>query len=171
MQLLAAAEHASTVADVASTAAYSIVRDSVYGALLVAAVGGIVWLIKRLLAAQDQRVADQIRANESMDRTREKTAALMEQMTRALSEVNGALERMSDLQGDSVRAINDVRTALSNIATTLDSIIRDAVRGSRRSAPPQPRHQEPRASEPRQQEVRPGAYSLKDLPAAERVKR
>lgn len=119
--------------DVASTAAYSIVKDSVFGALLLIAVVGIIWLIRRLLAVQDLRVADQVRANELMERTRDKTAALMEQVLKASSSVDSALEDMSEAQETQANAIRESRTAIQQVQTTMDSIIRDAVR--RRSTP------------------------------------
>jgi len=123
--------------EVASTAAYSIVRDSVFGALLIVSVIGIIYLIRRLLSVQDLRVADQVRANEMMERLREKTGALMEQVTRASTEANSALERLTDIQSDNNKAIGELRATLQALTMTMDSIIRDAVRSRREpSAPP-----------------------------------
>jgi uncharacterized protein HemX len=145
--------HSRAMTDVATTAAYSIVRDSVFGALLVVAVLGIAWLIRRLLSVQDQRVADQVRANELMERTREKTTALMSQMTSASSAVNVALEKLTDVQGDNGRAITELRSAVQALQSTMDSIIREAVREAARGR---------NDSYPQGSAQRPGAYSITD---------
>lgn len=137
--------------DVATAAANSIIRESVLGALLLLAVVGLYLLMRRLLSVQDQRVADQVRANELMERSREKTAALMEQVTTASIGTNNALDRLTDVQSDQVRAIAELRSSQQSIQTTIDSVIREAVR-SRVEGPGQ-------GSSGRHEGSRPGAYS------------
>ena len=146
-------EEASKVADVATSALSTIVNNSILGALLVVAVCAIGLLIKRLLAVQDLRVADQVRANEIMERNREKSATLMEQYTKASNEVNSAVERFTDVQGDTLRTIGSLQTAIASLQSTLDSVIRDAVRGNR------PRDPAPSESTGRHEAHRPGAYT------------
>lgn len=165
----AVTEVAPRVTEVASTAVYSIVKDSVFGALLIVAVIGIIWLIKRLLDVQDKRVADQVRANELMERTREKTAHLMEQMTKASSEVNSTLERLTDVQSDNVKALGELRAALQTLQMTMDSIIREAVRARHEHATPAPPPHVPALSG--RHSV--GGYSLSDpeKPGDERGRR
>lgn len=161
-----------SVAGVAETAMYSIVKDSVFGALLLVAVFGIIWLIRRLLSVQDMRVADQVRANEKMEAIRDKTAKLLEQLTKTSSESSVALERMIDAQSDNVRSLGEMRTTVERQQLTIDSVIRDAVRGrvSRSDAParndPQKRVDTPApvttSSSSKLEAQRPGSYALKN---------
>jgi hypothetical protein len=122
-------EGADKTAEIAATAASVIIKDSILGSLLLVAVVGIVFLIRRLLAVQDLRVVDQVRSNEIMERSREKTVVLMEHVSKASNEVNSALDRFTDVQADTVKAVSELRVALMNLQNTMDSVIRDAVRG------------------------------------------
>jgi cell division protein FtsB len=65
---------------VTETAAYVIVRDSVFGALLVLALVAIYSLVRVLLAVQDKRVADLERVNERVEAREDKLEKLSEKM-------------------------------------------------------------------------------------------
>jgi uncharacterized protein HemX len=147
-------EVAEKAADAATGAMNNLVKDGVLGALLVLAVVGIVILVWRLLRAQDLRVEDQNKANDALEKVREKTSTLMEQLMQASHETTRAMERLTDAQEDNVRALDRVCSALTSVQTTLESVLRDAVRGrgdSHTSTSSSSRH-----------EVRPGSYSLTD---------
>lgn len=114
--------------DVAGAAATALIREGVLGTLLVISILGVAWLIQRLLSVQDLRVADQLRANDAMERTRDKTSALMEQMTAASMGTNSALDRLTDALGDNTRALAETRMTVQALQNTTDSVIREAVR-------------------------------------------
>jgi hypothetical protein len=120
--------------DVVASAAGNVIEKGVLGALLIIAVVGIIFLIRRLLAVQDQRVADQVRSNELMERTREKTALLMEHVAKSSNETNTTLDRHADKIEDNTKAAGELRTELAALRSTMDSVMRDAVRSGGHSS-------------------------------------
>lgn len=159
-------EEPSKTIDVAASAATSVIEKGILGALLIIAVIGIVFLIRRLLHIQDQRVEDQVRANEVMERARDKTAAIMEHFSKASNDIDMALDRFADVQSDTakrfadvqsdtVKAVSELRAAVTSLQNMVDSVIRDAVR-SRRAASETPTS----SSSSSRHETRPGEYEV-----------
>jgi hypothetical protein len=143
------------VTEVAAGSASNVIKDSVFGALLTVAVVCIIWLLKRLMSVQDQRVEDQVRANEMMEHSREKTSSLIAQVNQASVGVNATLDKLVDAQCDSTRSLGDLRSSIQSLQVTTDSVIRDAVRG--RSQP-----EVAPMSSVRQEVPRGGSYSHLD---------
>lgn len=130
--LLSDASLASTsVQDVASTAAYNVVRDSVFGALLLVAVVLCVWLVKRVLEVQDLRVADQKHMSERLEKAQDRQGTLIEKTTEAFSSFRGSIDQLNRTQETHRDADYELASVIQRLQGTVDSVIRDAVRGKR----------------------------------------
>lgn len=134
-------EAATKVTEAASTAVFSIIKDSVLGALLIIAVLGVIWLLRKVVTVQDQRIADQKAANEAMERQREKVSDLALKMVHASTQLNASIEKLTDSTEDHTKAIAELRSSFQELKNVVDSVIRDAVR--RRSSGQMPEVQAP----------------------------
>ena len=147
MLLAVASEKVVSMQDAAGIAAYAIVKDSVFGALLVAAVALLVWLIRRVLAIQDLRVDDQKQMSERLEKAQERQGQIIEKMTEAFSAFKSSIDRSKESQDSDREAVDKLSTSVTSMRSTLDSVLRDAVRGRSHSGgysvtgvePPRPR--------------------------------
>ena len=128
MFLAAASEKVTSVQDAAGYAAAAIVKDSVFGALLLGAVMLLVWLVRRVLAVQDARVADQKQMSERLEKAQDRQGQLIEKMTEAFSAFKGSVDSLIQAQESGRNAITELNTSVQQLRTTMDSVIRDAVR-------------------------------------------
>lgn len=125
MHLIAAVSAATQGVEDATS---RIVKDSVFGALLVVAVILLVWLVRRVLAIQDLRVEDQKAMSTRLERSQEKQALLIEKMTEAFTGVKATLETLNRTQQESSRVTSDLSNNVKGLQNTVDSVIREAVR-------------------------------------------
>lgn len=128
------ADGGKTVEGVAELAVYSIVKDSVFGALLIVSVVLLIWLVRRVLAIQDLRVQDQKDMSERLEKSQEKTSALIEKMTEAFSTFKSAVDKLNQTQELSRDATSELTSTVRSLQGTVDSVVRDAVRGPYRSS-------------------------------------
>lgn len=135
--MLLQADSTASVQDAAGSAVYSIVKDSVFGALLIVAVVLLIWLVRRVLAIQDLRVQDQKDMSARLEKSQEKQGALIEKMTEAFGAFKNTVEKLNQTQEMSRGATNDLVAAVRSLQSTVDSVLRDAVRSPyRRSQSP-----------------------------------
>lgn len=113
---------------VTETAVYIIVRDSVFGALLVVAMVALYALVRVLLKVQDKRVADLERINERVEAREERLEKLSGKMTEVLTTHTIALERLERTEMEQTRALSFNTEALKRVEGTLDSVIREHAR-------------------------------------------
>lgn len=153
--MLLQADNTASVQGAAENAVYSIVKDSVFGALLIVAVVLLIWLVRRVLAIQDLRVQDQKDMSARLENSQEKQGALIEKMTEAFSAFKNTVEKLNQTQEMSRGATNDLVVAVRSLQSTVDSVLRDAVRNPYRrshspssvpavkpsSSPPRPRRE------------------------------
>lgn len=130
----AVADGGKTVESVAGIAAYSIVRDSVFGALLIVAVVLLIWLVRRVLAIQDLRVQDQKDMSARLEKSQEKTGEIIVKMTEAFSTFKSAVDKFNQTQELNWEATSDLTSTVRSLQGTVDSVVRDAVRGPYRSS-------------------------------------
>ena len=129
--MLLAAAPAATIEGAAGTAIYSIIKDSVFGALLVAAVVLLVWLIRRTLAVQDARVDDQKQMAERLEKAQQRQGEIIEKMTEAFGSFKSSVDGFKEAQRAGNDAIHSVGSKVQGLTTIVDGVIRDAVRRSR----------------------------------------
>jgi high-affinity Fe2+/Pb2+ permease len=122
------------VSKAAEIAIYSIVKDSVFGALLIVTVILLVWLVRRVLSIQDLRVQDQKDMSDRLEKSQEKTSALIEKMTEAFTTFQSAVDKLNQTQELSREATADLASTVRSLKDTVDSVVRDAVRGPYRSS-------------------------------------
>jgi biopolymer transport protein ExbB/TolQ len=113
---------------VTETAAYVIVRDSAFGALLLLAIAAVVALIRVLLSVQDKRIEDLQAINKHVEQREERSEKLIEKMTSALNANTLALERLERGEDERVRALQANSEATRAMRDTMDSVIRDYAR-------------------------------------------
>jgi hypothetical protein len=106
-----------------------IARDSTYGALLLIAIVGLGILFRQLLKVQDLRIKDLYALNKRFDADVSARNAVSNQMVSSLSELRGSLELVHHSNEDLQRAANAHTAAIDVLQRTVDSVIRDAVRG------------------------------------------
>lgn len=145
MLALAAAD---PVTEVATTTVTAIVRESVLGALLVVAVVLLVWLVRRVLAIQDLRVSDQKQMSDRLEKAQEKTTQLINTMTEAFSTFKVTLEKINQTQELSREAATELSSSVKSLQNTVDSVIREAVRGTARAGSYSVTRREPTSSTP-----------------------
>jgi hypothetical protein len=125
---------ATAAPSVTETAVYIIVRDSVFGALLVVALVALYALMRVLLKVQDKRVADLERINERVEAREERLEKLSEKMTEALTSHTLALESLKQTELEQTRALNANTDAVRRVEGTLDSVIREHARTAANAA-------------------------------------
>jgi len=134
---------AAVSSSVTETAAYIIVRDSVFGALLLLAIGALVALTRVLLAVQDKRIVDLQTINKHVEQREEKNGQLIVRMTDALGSHTRALEVLERSYVEHTKAIESSTERVSRLEGTVDSVIRDYARVAasprRATAPSEPR--------------------------------
>lgn len=120
------------VEEVASNAVGFIIKESVMGALLVVAVALLVWLVKRVLAIQDLRVEDQKKMSERLEKASDKQAALITTMTETFTAFKVTLEKLNNTWELNEKATSSLSSSVDKLQNTVDSVVRDAVRGQTR---------------------------------------
>ena len=118
-------------AEVAATAATSLVERGILGSLLVLSLVGIVLLVRELTRVQDQRVKDSFAFSDIMEKYRDKISGVLDQTHAAQANISSTLDRLSATQIDHTRVLQEVKGSLENVQRTLEGVIRDAVRRSR----------------------------------------
>lgn len=128
---------AAVSGSVTETAAYAIVRDSVFGALLLLALVALAVLTKILLSVQDKRIADLQSINYHVEQREEKNAALLTSMTTALNVHTKALETLERAYVEHTRVIAANTEGTRRLENTVDSVLRDHARiAAKRSLSP-----------------------------------
>lgn len=130
MLALVALDPIEKVVDSSSLALATIIKDSVFGALLAVAVGLLIILIRRILQVQDQRVADQKDLNVRIEASQTKYIELLEKMSEAIQNNRLAVERLDDSQDHGLTNIDKLSGEIKALQQMMDSVIRDAVRTS-----------------------------------------
>lgn len=132
----------SEAKSVTETAAYVIVRDSAFGALLILAIVALYLLIQQLLKIQEKRVTDLQRLNERVEAREDSTRRLVEKMTEAFQQVKSSLDSLDRSSEEVAETLRASTEAVKKCADTLDSVIREHARvaaqaaGYRRMTPP-----------------------------------
>lgn len=112
-----------------------VIKDGVLGALLIIAVGLCVWAVMRLNSVQNKRVEDQRLMNERMEKSQDRMAGLIEKMTEAFTGHKAALDRLSESEKSQTETMVKLCSKMEGMQGTVDSVIRDAVRGRRSYTP------------------------------------
>lgn len=95
-------------------------------AILCLVVSGVcVW---QLIRVQNKRVGDQKQLNEHMEKARERMEGLIEKMTEAFSGHRAALDRLNETEKLQTETMRNLASKFEGMQTTMDSVIRDAVR-------------------------------------------
>jgi flagellar biosynthesis/type III secretory pathway M-ring protein FliF/YscJ len=138
--LLAAADPGGSVVE---SAAYVIVRDSSFGALLLVAIVAVFMLVKQLIRLHEKRISDLKSLNAHVEAREDKAEKLMEKMTEAFSQFKSALERMNSTEQQQTATMNTLADVVRKADSTIDSVLREHARtaahasaGYRRRTPP-----------------------------------
>lgn len=126
--MLAFAGPGSEVVRTGVKAGLGVVESGLLGAFAVMCLvvsGVCVW---QLIRVQNKRVADQKQLNDHMERAREKMEGLIEKMTEAFSGHRAALDRLTEAEKAQTETLRDLASKFEGVRTTMDSVIRDAVR-------------------------------------------
>lgn len=122
---LAAVTEAKSVTE---TVAYIVVRDSVFGALLVLAITALYLLTVQLLRIQEKRVTDLQKLNERVEAREDSTRRLVDKMTEAFQQVKSSLDTLSRVGERQAEATDGNTEVLRKVEGTLDSVIREHAR-------------------------------------------
>lgn len=114
--------------DAAGSAAAVLIKESVMGALLVVAVVLLVLLVRRVLAVQDLRVADQKQMSERLEKAQEKQSQLITSMTDALGGMRSTIGSLDKAQNASRDTTAELSSSINAMRATIDSVLREAVR-------------------------------------------
>jgi len=138
--LLAAADPGGSVVE---SAAYVIVRDSSFGALLLVAIVAVFMLVKQLIRLHEKRISDLKSLNAHVEAREDKAEKLMEKMTEAFSQFKSALERVNATEQQQTATMNTLADVVRKADSTIDSVLREHARtaahasaGYRRRTPP-----------------------------------
>lgn len=108
---------AKEVAGTGAQAGLNVIEWGVVGAILILSVAINIFAVYKLSKVQDLRVRDQQRMSD-------KIQGLTEKMTAAFSGMKNSLDNLT-------QAEKDGQTVLQALKQSLDTVIRDAVRGAR----------------------------------------
>jgi biopolymer transport protein ExbB/TolQ len=122
---LAAVTEAKSVTE---TVAYIVVRDSVFGALLILALFALYLLTVQLLRIQEKRVTDLQKLNERVEAREDSTRRLVDKMTEAFQQVKSSLDTLSKVGDKQAEATDSNTEVLRKVEGTLDSVIREHAR-------------------------------------------
>jgi len=103
-------------------AASSLIGQGVLGTLVVLVGGACFWLVLQWKKVQNDRIQDRDKMSEKMEN-------LITKMTTAFGEMGKSIDNLTKIT-------NDSHVALSQLTSTMDSVIREAVRGYRKYSPP-----------------------------------
>lgn len=128
---------------VVESAAYVIVRDSSFGALLLIAIVAVFMLVKQLIKLHEKRIADLKSLNSHVEAREDKAEKLMEKMTDAFGQFKTALERVNSTEQQQTAAMTALTEVVRKADSTIDSVLREHARtaahasaGYRRRTPP-----------------------------------
>ena len=124
------------VVEVAAKSGLTILETSLLGAFAILCLAVAVVAVWQLIRVQNKRVCDQQKLNDHMEKARERMEGLIEKMTAAFAGHKAALEQLSRTEQQQTDSLKQVGEGLTKVQTTLDSVIRDAVRGRPRSSSP-----------------------------------
>ena len=123
-------------ADIAATAT-KFVGEFMLGGIALLAIAVAYWAIKQLKLAKDSHIGALNIAADKKDATSEKHAVAYQQTATATVAAIEKLTTTETVQTDAIRentrALVDLRAAVDTQKSTLDSIVRDAVRRTGRS--------------------------------------
>jgi hypothetical protein len=111
-----------TFAEPVEKAATSLIGQGVLGTLVVLVGGACFWLILQWRKVQNDRIQDR-------DKMSEKMESLITKMTTAFGDMSKSIDNLT-------KTTNDTHISLSQLNITMDSIIREAIRGTRKYSPP-----------------------------------
>jgi uncharacterized protein Yka (UPF0111/DUF47 family) len=132
---------------VVETAAYVIVRDSSFGALLLLAIIAVFLLVKQLMKLHEKRISDLKSVNTHVEAREDKAERLMERMTEAFTSFRSALDQMNSTGQSQTNAVNNLVEVVRKLDSTTDSVLREHARIAaawyRRSPTPPPGYSDP----------------------------
>ena len=123
-----------TVADAAGSAVSTVYKDSILGALLIICIALLVWLIRRVLSVQDQRVDDQKQMSERLEKSQDRQTALLEKTGEAFLRHEASMQRQIDVLTRSTEEVAGLSSSVRSMQGTVDSVVRDAVRSRPRGS-------------------------------------
>jgi flagellar biosynthesis/type III secretory pathway M-ring protein FliF/YscJ len=112
-------------------AGLSVAESGLLGALVVIFLGIAIFAVVALYRAQNQRVDDQKQLNYQSQKNTEKTAEIIEKFNTAFAGFKTALEKQDANQQESYRLLEALSAAVQATRSTVDSVLRDAVRGDK----------------------------------------
>jgi len=122
---------AAEAVELAGKSGLSIIASSLLGAITVLSIIVTIFAVWMLNHVQNERVADQKQLSERMEKASERQEKLVEKMTGTFAGVKNALDNLTQTE-------KDTQAFLRELKTSMDGVIRDAVRRSSTPAPRRP---------------------------------
>lgn len=135
---------------VVESAAYIIVRDSSFGALLILAIVAVFMLVRQLIRLHEKRISDLKSINSHVEAREDKAERLMEKMTEAFMQFRSAMDRVDSTEQRQTAAMSALTDVVRKTENTVDSVLREHARaaaasaGYRRSQSPSARPDQPK---------------------------
>jgi septal ring factor EnvC (AmiA/AmiB activator) len=119
------------VEEAATSAVAVIVRESFLGAFAVLCLVLCVAAAWLLVRVQNQRTQDLKQMSDKMEKSQDQMAQLIGKMTEAFLGHKAALKRLTDTEKVQTETMQNMVSKMEGMRTTIDSVIRDAVRAPR----------------------------------------
>jgi hypothetical protein len=117
----------------------NLIGNFILGGIAIFAVGLMGWAIRELKRVQDARVTDQKAFTTELTAFSSQIRDAQGETVAAINELTVAENQQTDILRSNGEALADCKSSLEGMRQTIDSVVRDAVRGHRHytsSAPP-----------------------------------